>query len=57
MKGLRSYLVAGAIVALGALQQAGFIGVVPEGYEGLALAVAGIAMASLRKITTGPARV
>lgn len=57
MKGLRSYLIAGAIIALGALEQAGFVGVVPEGYEGLALALAGLAMAALRKITTGPARI
>jgi len=57
MKGLRSYLVAGAVVCIGALQQSGFVDVVPEGYEGIALAAAGLAMAVLRKITTGPARV
>lgn len=55
MKGFRSYFVAAAIIALGALEQSGFIGVVPNGYEGLALAAAGLAMAALRKITNGPA--
>lgn len=57
MTGLRSYLVAAAIICVGALEQSGFIGVVPDGYEGLALALAGLAMAALRKITTGPARI
>lgn len=55
MQGYRSYLVAAAIIALGALEQAGFIGVVPNGYEGVALALAGLAMAALRKVTNGPA--
>lgn len=55
MKGFRSYLVAAAIIAIGALQQAGFANVVPHGFEGLALALAGFAMAALRKITNGPA--
>lgn len=57
MKGLRSYLVAGAIVCIGALEQSGMVGIVPEGYEGVALAAAGLAMAVLRKVTTGPARI
>lgn len=57
MNGYRSYLVAAAIITLGALEQAGFIGVVPAGYEGVALALAGLAMAALRKITTGPAAI
>lgn len=57
MKGLRSYIVAGAIVVVGALEQSGFAEIVPAGYEGIALAAAGLLMAVLRKITTGPARV
>lgn len=57
MKGFRSYLVAAAIVALGALQQSGFANVVPPGFEGLALVLAGFAMGLLRKMTSGPAAV
>ena len=57
MKGFRSYLVAGAIVVVGALQQSGFVDVVPSGYEGIALAAAGLAMAVLRKMTNTPAGV
>lgn len=55
LQGLKSYIVAAAIVALGAFEQAGFIHIVPPGYEGIALSLAGLAMAALRKVSTGPA--
>lgn len=56
-QGFKTYVVAAALVALGAAQQVGFVGIVPPGYEGLALAIAGLAMAALRKATTGPAAI
>lgn len=55
MTGYRTYLLAAAVVLLGALQQLDVVKLVPVGYEGIALAVVGLAVAILRKVTNTPA--
>lgn len=57
LNGLKTYIVAGAVVVVGALQQSGFVNIVPAGSEGIALAAAGLIMAVLRKLTNSPAAV
>lgn len=54
MKGYKTILVAIAIAIFGVLEQSGFIGLVPAGFEGAALSVVAVIMAYLRTITTTP---
>ena len=54
MKGFKTVAVAMVVAAVCVLEQTGFVGIVPDGFEGLALTVVGIIMAYLRTITTTP---
>lgn len=54
MKGYRTLLFAVLLAIAGALEQFDWVQVIPEQWSGIALAVIGVIVAWLRKITTSP---
>lgn len=52
MKGYKTLLAATLITLLGGLQQSGVFQLIPDNYQGLAVAGIGLAMAGLRLVTT-----
>lgn len=54
MKGWKTILVALATATIGLLEQFDITQIVPDVYDGLALAVVGVVMAGLRLVTSTP---
>lgn len=54
MKGYKTILAAIAVIVMGALEQFDVTSIIPDQYDGLALAVVGLVMAGLRLITSTP---
>ena len=58
MKGFKTFLVAGAVMVLGLLEQltpGTLTQIIPDQYDGFALALLGAVMAGLRLVTNTPA--
>jgi len=54
MKGFRTLAISAVLAALGIVQQADLVTIVPPGYEGVALGLVGALMAGLRAVTDSP---
>jgi hypothetical protein len=54
MKGFKTLLFAAILAIAGVLEQFDWLSIVPEGFGGIALAVIGVIVAWLRKVTTTP---
>jgi hypothetical protein len=54
MKGFKTLIVAVGVAAIGLLEQFDVTTIVPDKYDGLALAGVGVIMAALRLITNTP---
>lgn len=54
MKGYKTLIASALITVVGGLQQIGVINLVPENFQGVAIAGIGLVMALLRLYTTSP---
>lgn len=55
MKGYKTLAASALITIIGSLQQIGVINLVPEHFQGVAIAAIGLVMAGLRLVTNTPA--
>lgn len=54
MKGYKTLIASALITIIGGLQQIGVIDLIPEHFQGVAIALLGLVMAGLRMVTTTP---